>query len=123
MMKAGDKVRYVGPDLVAYETGKIYEVTGYDEELDAYAVMSELDEAYLLAAENLEEIQQPQDDTTEKEKYLNVFEFQEKYDTVEKRLTAMKKMSEREINYLIASCGTPQGKKHYSDMAKQAKET
>ena len=123
MIKVGDKVKYVGPDLVAYETGKIYEVVGYDKELDAYAVMSELDEAYLLAVENLEEIQQSEDNAKEKGKYMNVFEFQEAYDTAEKQLAAMKKMSERESNYLIASCGTPQGKKHYSDMAKQAKET
>ena len=56
MIKAGDKVRYVGPDLVAYKTGKIYEVTGYDEELDAYGVMSELGEAYCLGEADLEEI-------------------------------------------------------------------
>lgn len=56
MIKAGDKVRYIGPDYVAYETGKIYEVLGYDEDLDAYAVMSELDEAYMIGIEFIEEI-------------------------------------------------------------------
>lgn len=98
MIKVGDKVRYVGPDLVAYETGKIYEVVGYDKELDAYAVMSELDEAYLLAVENLQEIQQSEDNAKEKGKYMSVFEFQEAYDSAEKQLAAMKKMSNSEIN-------------------------
>ena len=58
MIKVGDKVRYVGPDLVAYETGKIYEVTGYDEELDAYGVMSELGESYLLGKLALQELKE-----------------------------------------------------------------
>ena len=58
MIKVGDKVRYVGPDLVAYETGKIYEVTGYDEELDAYGVMSELGESYLLGKLDLQELKE-----------------------------------------------------------------
>ena len=53
---------------------------------------------------------------------MNVFEFQKKYDTTEKQLQAMKKMSISDINVIIASCGTPQGKKKYSDMAKQAKK-
>ena len=56
MIEAGKKARYIGPDLVAYETGKEYEVVGYDAKLDLYAVMSELDEAYLIAEEYLEEV-------------------------------------------------------------------
>lgn len=56
MIKVGDKVKYVGPDMVTYETGKLYEVTGYNEVLDAYHVMSELDEAYYLSASDLEEV-------------------------------------------------------------------
>ena len=56
MFKAGDKVRYLGPDLVTYETGKIYEVTGYDKELDAYGVMSELGESYYLGDEYLQDL-------------------------------------------------------------------
>lgn len=56
MIKVGDKVKYVGPDMVTYETGKLYEVTGYNKELDAYQVMSELDEAYYLSASDLEEV-------------------------------------------------------------------
>ena len=56
-VKAGDKVRYVGEDLVAYEKGKVYEVTAdYDEELEAYGVMSELGEDYYVGAEFLEEV-------------------------------------------------------------------
>ena len=54
MIKIGDKVKYTGPDLVAYETGKYYLVTGYDEELDMYSVMSELDEAYMLGIDALD---------------------------------------------------------------------
>lgn len=56
MIKVGDKVKYVGPDMVTYETGKLYEVTGYNKELDAYQVTSELDEAYYLSASDLEEV-------------------------------------------------------------------
>lgn len=52
---------------------------------------------------------------------LNVFEFQNKYPTYEKQQKAMKDMSDKEIKFLIASCGTPQGKKKYSDMAKSIK--
>ncbi len=54
MLKIGDKVKYIGPDLVAYETGKYYLVTGYDEEMDMYSIMSELDEAYLLGTDALD---------------------------------------------------------------------
>ena len=56
MIKVGDKVKYVGPDMVAFETGKTYKVTGYNKELDAYKVMSELDEDYYLSESDLEEI-------------------------------------------------------------------
>ena len=58
MIKVGDKVKYVGVDLVAYEKGKIYEVTGeYNAKLNAYKVMSELDEDYYVSKEDIEEIQ------------------------------------------------------------------
>ena len=56
MIKVGDKVKYIGPDMVAFETGKSYKVTGYSKELDAYKVMSELDEDYYLGITDLEEI-------------------------------------------------------------------
>lgn len=54
--KKGDKVKYVGPDLVAYEKGKLYEVVGYNKKFDMYGVMSELDEAYMLPDDVLEEV-------------------------------------------------------------------
>lgn len=50
----GQYVRYIGPDLVAYQKNKKYLITGYDEKLDMYGVMSELDEDYLLDEEVLE---------------------------------------------------------------------
>lgn len=56
MIKVGDKVKYVGPDMIAYKKGNIYTVEGYDEEMELYEVMSELDEAYLLPKEVLEKI-------------------------------------------------------------------
>lgn len=56
MIKVGDNVRYVGPDIVTYKQGKIYKVTAYDEELDMYGVMSELDEDYYVDKECLEEV-------------------------------------------------------------------
>lgn len=55
-IKVGDKVKYIGPDLVAYTKGKTYKVTAYDKELDAYGVMSNLDEDYYVAKEYLEEV-------------------------------------------------------------------
>ena len=54
MIKKGSKVKYVGETNGAYENGKIYEVRGYDKELDAYGVMSDLDEVYCVAKEDLE---------------------------------------------------------------------
>lgn len=55
MIRVGSKVKYVGPDTIAYQKGKDYEVTGYDDELDLYEVMSELDESYLLDKKVLKE--------------------------------------------------------------------
>ena len=54
--KKGTKVRYIGETNGAYEKGQIYEVVGYDKELDAYGVMSDLDEAYCVAEEYLQEV-------------------------------------------------------------------
>ena len=56
MIKVGDKVKYIGDDLVTYRKGKTYEVTAYDKELDMYGVMSELGEDYYLDPEVLEEV-------------------------------------------------------------------
>ena len=56
MFKKGTKVKYIGETNGAYEKGKIYEVRGYDEELEAYGVMSDLDEVYCVAPDDLEEV-------------------------------------------------------------------
>ena len=57
MIKKGSRVKYTGETNGAYENGKVYEVLGYDEELDAYGVMSDLGEAYVVAEEFLEEVE------------------------------------------------------------------
>ena len=56
MFKEGSKVKYIGETNGAYENGKIYTVEGYDDELEAYGVMSDLDEVYCVAPEDLEEV-------------------------------------------------------------------
>lgn len=56
MLEAGKKVKYVGETNGAYTNGNIYEVYGYDEELDAWGVMSDLDEIYAVGEEDLEEV-------------------------------------------------------------------
>ncbi len=56
-IKIGSKVKYLGDTNWAYEKGKIYEVVGYDEELEAYAVLSDaFDEAYAVGPEDIEEV-------------------------------------------------------------------
>lgn len=57
MIRTGSKVKYIGETSCAYKNGNIYEVEGYDEELDAYGVMSDLGEAYCIAPEFLEIIE------------------------------------------------------------------
>lgn len=56
MIRKGSKVKYIGESSWAYTNGEIYEVYGYDEELDAYAVMSNVDELYAVGEAELEEI-------------------------------------------------------------------
>ena len=56
MIKPSSKVKYIGETNGAYENGEIYEVCGYDPELEAYGVMSELGEVYCVSPDNLEEI-------------------------------------------------------------------
>ena len=56
MIQKGSKVKYVGESNWAYTNGEIYEVYGYDCELDAYAVMSDVDEIYVVGEDDLEEI-------------------------------------------------------------------
>lgn len=56
MIQKGSKVKYVGESNWAYTNGEIYEVYGYDPELDAYGVMSDVDEIYAVGEEDLEEV-------------------------------------------------------------------
>lgn len=54
--KKGDKVKYIGPDVVAYEPGKIYTVLDIDEELEGYEVYSEsLEDAFIVPYDFFEE--------------------------------------------------------------------
>ncbi len=61
MLKKGSKVKFLGETNWAYEKGKIYEVCGYDSDLDAWGVMSDSGEVYVVGAEDLEEVE-AQDD-------------------------------------------------------------
>lgn len=56
MLQRGSKVKYIGETNGAFENGKIYEVKGYDRELDAWGVMSDMDEIYAVGEEDLEEV-------------------------------------------------------------------
>ncbi len=56
MLKKGSKVRYLGETTWAYENRKIYEVVGYSEELDAWGVTSEYEDAYMVSEDYLEEV-------------------------------------------------------------------
>lgn len=57
MIEAGKKVRYIGEDSWAYDHNGIYEVLGYDEELDAWAVVSKTGDAFAIGEADLEEIE------------------------------------------------------------------
>lgn len=58
MLKAGKKVRYKGESNWAYDKGGIYELKGYDRELDAWAVLSKDGEnAYAVGEDDLEEVE------------------------------------------------------------------
>lgn len=63
----GQYVRYIGKDLVAYEKGKVYRITGYDEKLDMFGVRSELNEDYLLPEEILEELSDEEEEEYDKD--------------------------------------------------------
>ena len=57
-MHKGSKVKYVGESNWAYENGELYEVMGYDRELDAWAVMSKDGEnVYAVGEDDLEEVE------------------------------------------------------------------
>lgn len=55
-LKVGDRVRYVGSEVVAYDYDKVYTICSYDDELELYAVESELEETYLLGESVLEKV-------------------------------------------------------------------
>ena len=45
---------------------------------------------------------------------MTIFEFQGQYQTRSKREAALRAMSNEEIDEIIASCGTNQGKSYYA---------
>ena len=47
---------------------------------------------------------------------MTVFEFQEKYSTLEEKKEALSNMSEEEARKIIDSCGTPQGKAFFKKL-------
>ncbi len=55
-LKVGDKVKYTGPETVAYEYDKVYNVCSYNEKLNLYGVESEMEEVYLLSESVLEKV-------------------------------------------------------------------
>ncbi len=54
-------------------------------------------------------------------RYQTVFEFQEAFPTAESREEKLKEMTDEEIDVLIASCGTIQGKIWYARHKKERK--
>ncbi len=58
MMEKGSKVKYIGETNWAYTHGEIYDVMGYDRELDAWGVMSNVGEIYAVGEDDLEEVEQ-----------------------------------------------------------------
>ena len=53
---------------------------------------------------------------------MTVFEFQEKYQSLEKKKEALSKMTEKEVRAIIDSCGTPQGKSFIKDLYAQSQQ-
>ncbi len=58
----GLKVKYIGPDLVALEKNKIYEVL--DIKYGTYMIMTELDETYYFPENYFEIIEKKKNTTT-----------------------------------------------------------
>lgn len=57
MLEAGKKAKYLGESNWAYDKGGVYELLGFDDELDAWAVMSKDGEnAYAVGEDDLEEV-------------------------------------------------------------------
>ena len=57
------RVKYIGPDYVAYTQGKIYEVLSVEK--GWYRLMSEIDESYLLPPEVCEIVEGSPEDLNE----------------------------------------------------------
>lgn len=55
-IRKGSKVKYIGEDNWAYTHNGIYEVAGYDEELDAWGVIANNGEIYAVSESDLEEV-------------------------------------------------------------------
>jgi hypothetical protein len=53
---------------------------------------------------------------------MKVYEFQDLYPTREEREEKLKTMNNEEIDEIIKSCGTVQGKIYYSKFKKEEKE-
>ena len=51
--------------------------------------------------------------------FENVFDFQQAYRTKRKREAALRRMTEGQIEKLICSCGTVQGKIYYASFRKK----
>ena len=58
MIEAGKKVKYLGESNWAFTNGKVYEVLGYDRELDAWAVIANNGEAYAVGEDDLELVEE-----------------------------------------------------------------
>lgn len=56
-MEKGSKAKYIGETNWAYTHGQIYEVEGFDRELDAWGIRSDNDEIYAVGEEDLEEME------------------------------------------------------------------
>lgn len=52
---------------------------------------------------------------------MDIFSFQEKYTTKEAKKQALSKMTDKEVNAIIESCGTPQGKSFIKKLWQESK--
>lgn len=54
--------------------------------------------------------------------HMDIFTFQDKYTTKEAKKKALATMSDAEVNAIIESCGTPQGKSFIKKLWKESKQ-
>jgi len=52
---------------------------------------------------------------------MDIFTFQDKYTTKEAKKKALSTMTEKEVNTIIESCGTPQGKSFIKKLWQESK--